>query len=247
MNLFELMDSKVSSFSKNDRAIYEGIRKFPDRFAYDSITELSDHAGFTKSALTRFAQKLGFAGFVEFQYQFQQDIRTYQDAEKKESHADIYARVLKQTAETVSEETVGNLVERMEKAEHVYILGSNLSRLPAEELLIATHFNSRISAQKPAPDLMPHRFSRNDMIIIYSALSGVSHQDMLRSIRKTEDGKPYLVLITTNGKHSLRHNFDEVIVLPTASLTDSTGKTILSDTFAFLMFNDIVTSYMGKE
>ena len=79
MNIFELMDSKVSSFSKTDKAIYEQIKKFPEEFANSSLNVLCDSGSFTKSAMTRFAQKLGFAGYTEFQYQFQQDIRSIVD------------------------------------------------------------------------------------------------------------------------------------------------------------------------
>ena len=42
MNTLELMDSKLSSFSKTDRSIYEMIKKFPADWAEGSITELSD-------------------------------------------------------------------------------------------------------------------------------------------------------------------------------------------------------------
>ena len=55
--------------------------------------------------------------------------------------------------------------------------------------------------------------------------------------------KPYMLLVTTNSKHPLRHNFDEVIALPTANVATS-NRTVLADTFAFLMFNDVLASLL---
>jgi hypothetical protein len=51
------------------------------------------------------------------------------------------------------------------------------------------------------------------------------------------------VLVTTNSKHPLRKHFDEVFVLPTAKLSSGT-RAVLSDTFAFLIFNDTLVSIL---
>lgn len=244
MNIFELMDSRVSSFSKTDKAIYESIRKFPEEFATRSLSSLCDSGAYTKSAMTRFAQKLGFAGYMEFQYQFQQDINAYKESSEKQDNAQIYGRILAQVSETLDREAVEKLVARAKAARRVFIIGSNLSRLPAEELLIAMQFADDINVQILQPDLIPYHFLDTDMIIMYSAISGSSHQGLMKGLRREGQGNPYMVLITTNAKHPLRHNFEDVIVLPTASMKDSVTRTTLADTFAFLMFNDIVARHL---
>lgn len=244
MNTFELMDSKVSSFSKTDKVIYESIKKFPEQYATNSLSVLCDNGAFTKSAMTRFAQKLGFAGFMEFQYQFQQDYSSFKTSSEKQNNAEVYSRILKQVVETVDEKTITSLIRHMKKAQRVFIIGTNLSRLPAEELLITLHFADNVNAQMPMPDIMPHQFNDTDMIIVYSAISGSSHQPLMRTLRREDQGHPYMVLITTNAKHPLRHNFSDIIVLPTSSMTDSVSHTTLADTFSFLMFNDILAEYL---
>jgi hypothetical protein len=65
----------------------------------------------------------------------------------------------------------------------------------------------------------------------------------MREFDVGRNAKPYMVLVTTNSKHPLRRNFDEIVVLPTAAL-GTAGRTILSDTFAFLMFNDILNEML---
>ena len=246
MNTLELMDASVSSFSKTDRQIYESIRKFPEEFATRSITEVSDNTRVTKPALTRFAKKLGFNGFAELQYQLAQDLKEMKENPVGDSNSDKYANLLIQTEKSVDKEAVRRLIRRMKSSRKVILMGANLSRLPAEELLVALSLNDEICSMMPQTDLMPFHYSENDMVIIYSAISGNSYQDYLRNFRKENAIKPYLVLITTNSKHPLRHNFDEVFCLPTLPLAGTTN-TVLSDTFSFLMFNDVIAQEMNKE
>jgi DNA-binding MurR/RpiR family transcriptional regulator len=241
MNALELMESKLSSFSKTDRIIYEMIKKFPDRWATQSVSEIADESKVTKPALTRFAKKLGFGGFVEFQYQLAQDLKEVKNQNSSQSRADIYAKLLRQTEESVDREQLKKLVKRMRQSRKVIVMGSNLSRLPAEELLIGLSLHDDIVSMMPKADILPYNYSENDMVIIYSAISGGSHQDFLKSFRREGIIKPYLVLITVNSKHPLRHNFDETVVLPTLRLQDSSN-IVLSDTFAFLMFNDLLVA-----
>lgn len=236
MNTIELMDGSVSSFSKTDRAIYEAIRKFPDMFATSSVTEIANGGGFSKPALTRFAQRLGFGGFVEFQYQFAQDLEVSRRRTDAPTNAEVYGGLLKLVEERLDRDQLMALINRMRASRHVYLMGYNLSRIPAEELNMALQFDPSISASFPQVDVS-QRFAEDDLLIIYSAVSGSSFHSLMREFKVGRNAKPYMVLVTTNSKHPLRRNFDEVIALPTATVATS-DRTVLADTFAFLMFND---------
>ena len=119
MNTIELMDGSVSSFSKTDRAIYEAIRKFPDIFATSSVTEVANGAGFSKPALTRFAQRLGFGGFIEFQYQFAKDLEERRQRSDAPTNAEVYGSLLKLVEERLDEARLRALIERMRESRHV--------------------------------------------------------------------------------------------------------------------------------
>ena len=239
MNTIELMDGSVSSFSKTDRAIYESIRKFPDTFATSSVTQLSLSAGFSKPALTRFAQRLGFSGFVECQFQFAQDLEQARARTEAPTSAEVYGSLLKAVEERLDRRQLSALIDRMRTSRHTYLMGYNLSRIPAEELNIALQFHADIAVSFPQIDVM-QRFMPDDLLIVYSAVGGDSYKGLLHEFKIGRNTKPYMVLVTTNSKHPLRRHFDEVIVLPTATIT-SGSRTVLADTFAFLMFNDILT------
>jgi DNA-binding MurR/RpiR family transcriptional regulator len=236
MNTIELMDGSVSSFSKTDRAIYESIRKFPDMYATCSVTDLSERCGFSKPALTRFAQRLGFGGFVEFQYQFAQDLEAVRSRTDVPTNAEIYGGLLKLVEERLDRDVLKALIDRMRASRHTYIMGYNLSRIPAEELNIALQFDPTICASYPQIDVAQH-FVEDDLLIIFSAVSGDSYKGLMHEFKVGRNTKPHMVLVTTNSKHPLRRHFDEVIALPTATVATS-NHTVLADTFAFLMFND---------
>lgn len=242
MNTIELMDGSVSSFSKTDRAIYEAVRKFPDTFATSSVTQLSLSAGFSKPALTRFAQRLGFSGFVEFQFQFAQDLEQARARTDAPTSAEVYGSLLKAVEERLDRSQLSALIDRMRTSRHTYLMGYNLSRIPAEELNIALQFHADIAVSFPQIDVM-QRFMPDDLLIVYSAVGGDSYKGLLHEFKIGRNTKPYMVLVTTNSKHPLRRHFDEVIVLPTATIT-SGSRTVLADTFAFLMFNDILTALL---
>lgn len=242
MNTIELMDGSTSSFSKTDRAIYEAIRKFPDMFATGSVTEISTGGGFSKPALTRFAQRLGYNGFVEFQFQFAQDLEQQRQRDDAPTNAEVYGNLLKMVEERTDTQRLQALVDRMRASRHVYLMGFNLSRMPAEELNIALQFDPSIHASCPQIDIW-QRFVKDDLFIAYSAVSGDSFKGLMHEFKIGRNTKPYAVLVTTNSKHPLRRNFDEVFVLPTANVATS-NRTVLADTFAFLMFNDLLTKLL---
>ena len=246
MNIFELMDLRASSFSKTDRRIYEAVKKFPDSFATKSITEISETSGFSKPALSRFAKKLDFGGFTEFQYQFAQQLKNRQEETEKTGNAEIYGRLLKQVEQSVPGKTIDDLIARMRMSRSVSIYGSNLSRLPAEMLYMSLQFETDFISVLPPVDMNHYHHHPDDLYIIYSAISGDSHQTLMKELRKLGSQKPYLVLVTANSKHPLRHNFDEVIVLPSVSLA-SGNRIVYSDTFAFMMFNEMIYEHLHQQ
>ncbi|WP_370773202.1 MurR/RpiR family transcriptional regulator [Faecalibacillus intestinalis] len=244
MNIIDLIDSKSSSFSKTEQKIYQGIKKFPERFAFSSISDICNHTGFTKSSLTRFAQKLGFSGYVEFQYQFNNDFQEIK-AKTQKRLSDSYSFILKKTEDSVNKEVLISLANLIKRAKCTYVTGASLCRLAAEEFSIATRMISQIPINVPAVDCMPLHYNRDDLLIVYSVIEGGTHAKLCRGLKNNPDTCPHMVLITTNAKHPLRHNFHQVIVLPSINAT-SIDSSPITDTFAFMMFNELLVNELKK-
>lgn len=245
MNFFELMESKKTAFSKTERVIYELIKKNPQDYANSSLTVLCDTNRFTKPALVRFAQKLGFSGFTEMQFKLQQDLKEYSKSSQTKSGAEFYSGILQEAERSLSPKVIQQVVDKLKHAHAIYTMGVHLSHLPAEELLLILHHSMDTPAFCPTQDQIPVRFHSGDVVVIFSAISGGFHGTFLKRFRDNKEGKPYLILVTVNSKHPLRHNFDMVITLPSGGPADS-ASIVLSDTFAFMMFNDMVMRALGR-
>lgn len=243
MTVIELMDLKVSSFSKTDRRIYEQIKKFPHQFAYNSISEITEKGNLSKAALSRFAKKLGFSGYMEFQYQFCQELKENSISKNKVNNADVYSGLLHEVVKTVTPEDLAFIAEKIRNSRRVIIFGTNLSRMAAEVLNISLQFETNVISSLSQNDVPPVHFDSRDLYIFFSAIAGSSHQNLLKELNRNDSGKPYLILITTNSKHPLRHHFDSVFALPSVSLAAGSS-IVFSDSFAFMMFNDLLVSYM---
>ena len=89
------------------------------------------------------------------------------------------------------------------------------------------------------------RYTTDDVLVVYSAITGAAHIELIKYLNAHRDCRPHMVLVTTSSKHPLRKCFDEVFVLPTASLSSGT-RAVLSDTFAFFMFNDALMNILGR-
>ena len=243
MTTLELLDGHAPSFSKTDRIVYEAIRKLPDSFANQSLTEISSRGNFSKAALTRFAQRLGFSGFVEFQYQLRQDLETQREGEP--SNAEVYGGILQAVDVTIDRARLAALAKTVRTSDHVFLIGANLSRIPAEELHMALLYQEDVTPIIQPVDIAPRATDR-DTVMVFSAITGAAHRDFLKGLPSEGEARPHTVLVTTNSKHPLRRLFDEVFLLPTAPLS-SGSRAVLSDTFAFLMFNDELCGCLAEE
>ena len=111
MNILDLIDTKVSSYTKTDRFIYEKLKKFPERFAENSYSDAVEEFGVSPAALTRFAKKLGFNGFNEFQFQLISDLRERNNDQQSSSMAEKFGKALVRTEESISAKySFGNVI-----------------------------------------------------------------------------------------------------------------------------------------
>ena len=134
MNILDLIDTKVSSYTKTDRFIYEKLKKFPERFAENSYSDAVEEFGVSPAALTRFAKKLGFNGFNEFQFQLISDLRERNNDQQSSSMAEKFGKALVRTEESISAKQIDRTADEIIKAERVFCFGFNASSLPARFL-----------------------------------------------------------------------------------------------------------------
>lgn len=239
MNIFETMDSNVSTYSKTDLRIYETIKKFPDAYAAESIQEIVNGFSVSQSALSRFAKRNGFDGFLQFQYQLKQDIEKKKD-DTKFKRSIFYGKFLEQTEDSIDPDQLNRIAQKISQSRHFQIAGVSLSEIPAKYL-----FASCGIFKYCYPSLYDPLFgtypldSSDDVYLLFSAYDGHPQQQYLEQMSKLSS-KPYTILVTLTKKHPMRKYFDDIVVLPESKTVDM-GHTVMTETFAFLMFDDLLT------
>lgn len=246
MNIFDLMETKLRSFTKTDRTIYENLKRHPNEFAQASYGELVSVMGVSQSALTRFAKKLGFNGYADLQFQLNNDVRSQAGLVEEETNAQIYAGFLKCVEDEVDRVELERLAHDILAADKVTCLGFQYSGLPARFLSFNLLTGYGIDSDKPEFDYLIHPYTEKDLLIIFSAASGEFFRPLLKRLNVLDQrDRPRVVLVTMSPKHVLRRQSDQVILLP------SSGKVIAPhlvtlENMMFLMFADMLLAEVER-
>lgn len=242
MTIFEIIESYLPFFSKTDLKIYEGIQRFPEHFANDSITKISLDSGVSKSALSRFAQKLGFSGYTEFQFQLNNDRNNHKgNSDDTVSLSGAISNLLNQVEQMIAPETLDKVIEQLRQARGIYILGYHTSRLVAEELTLTLSHYTDFVVCNPSVDSLPSNCKSDDLVIIYSSLTGQAYKEFLMNLKKRPEKRPHLILITTNPKFPLRQHFDDIVIIPSPSVSIlEWTNTAVAEIFAYIFFNELL-------
>jgi len=239
MTINELIQIKEKTFSKTDMVIAESVRRFTNAFAYQQISDILKICPVSQSAITRFAKKLGFSGFQEFQYALQNDLKTGEKEEKELTSAEIYGGYIKTVEDYLSEEKIAMLAEKLRNARNVYLLGESTSSYPAQYLRFIMRLNGKNTYLLTQAEFFEFRslLDKEDVLIDFSS-SHATAESIIKSIKENrKDRTPWLALITMSAKHPLRKYFDLVIDLPANRNAKEAGL-IISEVYGYFMFLD---------
>jgi DNA-binding MurR/RpiR family transcriptional regulator len=90
MDVLDLIETKVSAFTKTDMAIYEYLKADPEGFARKGYDELVEDLGISPSSLIRFAKKLGYTGYASLQYQLGIDLAARNAKQREKTIGETY-------------------------------------------------------------------------------------------------------------------------------------------------------------
>ena len=242
MSIFDDMDMASAQFTKTDRVVYETIRKFPDLFVQGSLAAIAEETHLSAPSLTRFAKRVGYKGFSEFQYQFRSDLEE-RDENQTGSKSDAYAELLRKVERDVPDALLCDLVRRMRDASTVVATGASLSRIPAYHLFVMAGALLGKGLYLNADELTSH-IGSDCVPFVFSVNSGFAYRKVLGKIRE-QKCPPYVVLVTMNPHHTLAKHADQVVVLPRLLSGESLGVGT-ADSMAFLMFLELLTGHLGS-
>lgn len=132
--------NKYDELTGKEREVADYVLKYAEEVVYMSITELSEKSGAVKSAIVRFCQALGYSGYTEFKLLLSKELAineqmNYSPYINRDDDTDkimdkIFAaniKTLKDTAGGIDRKILGEAVDVLDRAEHIYIYGIGTS------------------------------------------------------------------------------------------------------------------------
>ena len=246
MDVLDLMETKVSFFTKTDMAIYEYLKADPEGFAHKGYDELVGDLGISPSSLIRFAKKLGYTGYAGLQYQLGIDLEKRAEHGREKTIGEIYCDFILQEEKSIDQVAIDGLARLVLEASKVHCVGFHLSNLPARFLSVALRALHGVDADSPEYDYLMQQYRNDETIIVLSVRSGEQYREFLKSLSKLSDGeRPSTVLVTMNPRHALKSYCDSTIVLPSAESVGNERIAII-DNMLYMMFNEMLLTRIGE-
>ncbi|MCI8578418.1 MAG: MurR/RpiR family transcriptional regulator [Lachnospiraceae bacterium] len=228
---------KYESFTKVEQVIADYLiaNKANDDF---SIKAMKERLYVSEASLSRFARKLGYPGYREFVYQYQQIFRAGDHISVSSSAVvKYYNDILYNITRKVDEQQIERIVNWMGGAKHIFVVGIGSSGLAAEEMkrrLTRLGIPIESSDQR---DIMKMRaiFQNEDDLVIGISLSGTK-EEVLFTLRQSHQQGAKTVFITGNRR---KHEFvDEHVLLSVQKNLDSGN--LISPQFPILVITDLL-------
>lgn len=137
------ISAEYESLPKNQKAVADFLVRSMQEAAFLSVVEIGERSGVSKATVVRFAQRLGFEGFISFRNALQAAVQQrYSDIQRFEllpqkNGQTIHEVALQdvqninQTIEQLSREQFGAIVSMLREAHTIYTFGLGISSLMA--------------------------------------------------------------------------------------------------------------------
>jgi DNA-binding MurR/RpiR family transcriptional regulator len=146
-----LIISKYKGLSRNQRKVADYILKNLNESAFLSVIEIGEKCGASKATVVRFAQSIGYDGFIEFRNAIHKAVQSkfaylerfplVADSDKETIYevAQKEVKNINQTMESLNLDTFKEIIHLIQKAGTVYTFGQGFSALLSQ--LMAYSFN----------------------------------------------------------------------------------------------------------
>lgn len=204
-----------------------------------SIRAMKERLYVSEASLSRFAKKLGFRGYREFIYQYQQTFVNINDGISISSQMVLnrYNDLLRRSSNIVDEEQIKRICQMIGEAKRVLAVGIGSSGLVAEEMKRRFVRLGVLMESCDQRDMikMAAIFQNQDNMVIGISLSGTK-EEVLFALEQSHQRGAKTVLITGNpAKHSFVN--ERVMV---AALKNLDYGNLISPQFPVLVIIDLL-------
>lgn len=221
-NPIDKIQSYYDDLTKTDKEIAIYIINNPREVATKTLDVLAKKTGSSKSALSRFAQRIGYPGFTEFRFEMARFMVSENGGNDEEDYDPVrtitktYANYTLKLAETINNEQIERVADLFLSSNSVKICGINRSYNSANQFkqrLLRIGFGkvSSFEDNQEITDLL-QLDDENDLLIIFSTTDNTKFYGS-----RLKDAKSKIIFITANPSLPLKKYCDEFVVVPRIS------------------------------
>lgn len=251
MNPIERIKSYYSDLTKTDLEIADFVLKNPVEAARSSIDHLAKEAHVSKSAAVRFSNRIGYSGYAEFKY----DLARYLTSQNSSTDPDIsdpvqaitanYSRYILQIADSVTNDDLLRIAERITKARRIKIFGQNRTFNSAMQLrtrLAKIGIDAEAVQDHSLTTDLSSMLNKDDCAVIFTIQDNTG---MYRNLAKDlyENHCP-VICFTMSQALPFRKKCDEYIVLPRISRDSAIS--FLDDQAIYFVFIELLMDALAS-
>lgn len=246
-SVIPIIESNYNKFTPAEKTIADFFIHNKEKMDFSS-RHIAELLYTSKPTLSRFAQKIGYRGYQEFIYQYENTF-----VEKKDNITgntrmvlNAYQEMLNKTYNLVDEAQIGRIVGYLNKAERVLVCGCGSSGLSANEMEIRF---MRIGIDVDSltdSDMMKMSsvFQDRRSLVFGFSISG-GREEVTYLLREAYRKGAKTVLFTANNGKEFSEYCSEVVLL--SSLKHLNHGNVISPQFPILVMLDIIYAYYVEQ
>ena len=198
------------------------------------------------ASLSRFAKKIGFAGYREFIYKYKEDLRedTAQTVPDQWSMQALssYQELLDKSYALVNERQINALSDMLSTYQRIYVYGRGSSGLAAQEMQLRfMRIGSIITAITDSDVMMMNSVLLDDTCLVIAISISGKTPAVIKALRKAKESGARTVLMTSHKSPEQDEYCDEVVLLALRENIEA-GK-VISPQFPILIYLDILYAH----
>ncbi len=246
INPFDRIQSCYEDMTPTDREIAVYILNNPRDAARSNITEVARLTGTSKSALVRFANRIGYSGYAEFKF----DLSRFLVSRNASANADMepddairnitetYSRYILQIQEACTVQDLSRLADLIIQANRIKIYGYDRtfnSSLQLRQRLAKIGIDAEAVNVGGVMNDLPDILNEKDLVIVFTISNNGAYNDCVT--RFAERNVPVVVLTMTPNLPYQRFT-REYIVLPRISRDSNIS--FLDDQAIYMVFIELL-------
>ena len=246
-NPIDQIQSYYDDLTKTDKEIAVYIINNPRDVVTQPLDEIARKTGSSKSAMSRFAQRIGYNGFTEFRYEMARFLVSHGNSDQSKSDQDpiqiitkTYSDYILRMAEVLDRTQIDRIADVFAKNDNIKIFGINRSYNSACQL-----------KQRLARIGFSNISSEGDNAVIGDYLASADKKDVFFIFSTTDNTKYYtsrmkevaqsgckIIFITANPSLPFRKQCYEYAVVP--RISKDSYASFLDDQAIFFVFIEIL-------